>query len=294
MKLCFLFLIALFAHFGTTQADQQRLSKNQEAVIKGVEDNFLPDDHPIKLRLDSIFTSTRALSSTAAFHKAGFYNSKERRKGLIVTGHPDTPGYLFKLYLETSETDEKEQCLKRINGANLIRNALDNYSLHHIMKVPQKWVYAVPDYNIKQRGKFPKKYLLVVEDMNIFGDDENRKLYKKIITPEHLDALFIVLTTCLLSDSTWLPNIPFSHDGRIAFIDTEFAGNSQTIWSRLGRMNKNLSPEMRNYWTALVINSPRPKNIEEIASEGIVHLFEEASDVEEVDVPSYEFDVVGY
>ena len=163
------------------------------------------------------------------------------------------------------------------------------------MKVPKKYVYPVPETRVYQPGKYPKKYILIVEDMDIFSDEENRRLYKTIINREHLDALFTVLTTCLLSDSTWLPNIPFSHDGRIAFIDTEFAGNTQTIWTRLGRMTRHLSPEMRSYWTSIVMNNPKPKclidhlqNADEIEID--LATFAENSDIEEVDVLSYEYD----
>jgi len=302
MKLCVILLIGLFSQLSTIGAAEPAVINPHEVISKAItisiEDHVIPHDHPLKQKLDTLFSTHNVLFSTATFKKAGFYNSQERRKGLIVTGHPNFPGYLFKLYLESSGTDEVEQYSKRINGAVLIQNALDNYKYNHIMKVPKKLVYAVPaESKVYQPGKYPKKYILVVEDMDIFSDDENRKLYKTIITREHLDALFNVLTGCLLSDSTWLPNIPFSHDGRIAFIDTEFAGNTQTIWSRLGRMSKNLSPEMRSYWANIVLNNHRPKGIEsasEETDEGELDLaaFTEASDVEEIDVLSYEFDAL--
>ncbi len=292
MKLCFIAFIGLCIQLGLIQAESPASIVPQEAIYKSTEDYLLPDDHPIKSKLDKLFNRSRVLSSSSSLKKAGFKNTRERRKGLIVTGHSNTPGYLFKIYLETANVDELSLFMKRINGAILIRNALDKNDYNHIMKVPQKWLYAVPEPLGLSAGKFPKRYILVVEDMDIFSDDETRRLYKTIITRDHLEALYTMLTTCLLSDSTWLPNIPFSHDGRIAFIDTEFAGTTQSIWSRLGRMCKNLSSEMRDYWVTLVMERHPHKGIlhSEMSKIDLTGI-DQASDFEEVDVLSYEFDV---
>ncbi|MBA2728292.1 MAG: hypothetical protein H0U49_09000 [Parachlamydiaceae bacterium] len=290
MNLFLIFFIGLLAQFSTIHGDQTVIDTKE--IVISLEEHILPNDHPIKQKLDALFNAENVIASPVSFKKAGFYSSKERRKGLIVSGHPSFPGYLFKLYLETSSTSEVEQYTKRINGSVLIQKALDKYKYNHIMKVPKKYVYKVPESK-SSLGKYPKKYILIVDDMDIFSDEENRKLYKTIITREHLEALFKILTTCLLSDSTWLPNIPFSHDGRIAFIDTEFAGNSQTIWTRLGRMSKNLSPEMRSYWATIVMNHPRSKALDGApAAELDLSAFVEASDFEEIDVLSYEYDVL--
>lgn len=283
MKFTYILAISFLAYSPWNHAEVLTDSKPVMASARHANsEHSLPDDHPIKSELDAIFNASRVLSSASSYKKAGFYPTRERRKGLIVTSHSLLSGYLVKMYLETAPVDEMELFMKRIRGAISIQKELDNFGYNSIMKVPKKWIYNVPSGHSSDAGKYPKKYILVVEDMDIYSDDENRRLYKKIITEQHLDALFNILTTCLLSDSTWLPNIPFSYDGRIAFIDTEFAGTSLTIWSRLSRMSKNLSSEMRLYWEKLLLNNPRPKGISS-SIENSTGSVDEA-----FDVPTYE------
>ncbi len=262
MTIPYILAIALLFNFSMLKAE--KCTEDNLIVThskREIKDHGLPDDHPIKAELDEIFKSMRVLATPSSYKRAGFNPSRERRKGLIVTTHPLLPGYLVKMYLETAGVNELDLYMKRINGALLIQDALDRFGYNNLMKVPKKWIYTVPNVDVDSAGRFPKKYILVVEDMEIFSENESQRLYRKIITEAHLDALFNILTSCLLSDSTFLPNIPFCRDYRIAFIDTEFAGTSLTIWSRLHRIGKHLSPEMRAYWESILLNNPRPKDI---------------------------------
>jgi hypothetical protein len=254
MKRYFTYFIALLSCCSALQAtdyneiDDEPIEKRAEAAF------LLPEDHPIKSKLDEIFGDSRILTSVKHLKKAGFENPKVRNRGVVIGRHKDLKGYLLKLYLDNKDVDEVYQWEKRIQGALLIQKALDIFGYNDIMKVPKKWIYELPARGPKpsRSARYPKFYALVVEDMDIYSDPETFMLYRTSITTEHLDALYTVLTTCLLSDSTWLPNIPFAHDGKIAFIDTEFAGTSLSIWVRLPRLGKYLSSSMRRYWNNLL------------------------------------------
>lgn len=261
---------------------------------------LLPDDHPAKVWLDTIFRGKiRLLSSVKNLNQAGFISPKERNRGIVIGRHRELQGYLLKMYLDSKDVDELKWWLKRIKGAMRIQASIDKNNYNHLMKTPKKWIYQLPnDGPQPKKSKYPKKYILVVEDMDIFSDEECRQLYQKVVTPEHLDAMYKMLTTCLLSDCTWLPNIPFSHDGRIAFIDTEFVGETQSIWTRLPRLAKHLSPDMKKYWMSLLSlpaeesdskNNPWNiffKSANKIEDEGDI------VDSEAFDVPSYADDIL--
>lgn len=208
------------------------------------ETYLLPDDHPIKPILDAIFSQSDVLKSTSTLSAVGFQCQKTK-KGMIVGFHEDFSEYVLKMYLETNKSrrgvDELKAFMRRINGAQLIQETLDRYGYNDIMKVPKKWLYKLPNPGMRN-------YVLVVENMMLCPSDENERLYKTAIEYHHLDALFNVFVDCKLIDSVYLPNIPFSQDGRISFVDTEFAGRSSSIYKKLPSLKKYLSRPMGEYW----------------------------------------------
>jgi hypothetical protein len=201
--------------------------------------------------LARIFADPDVLASIQNLKAAGFIKPVERKRGMIVGIHPKLQGWLLKMYIDSYNTDEVYQLAKRIDGARLVERSLDKFRYNDIMKVPKKWLYKVPNAkNLKANHR--KSVVLVAENMDIFSDPETWKHYRTIVQPFHLDALYNVLTDCKLSDSTWILNIPFARDGKIAFVDTEFAGRSLLIWDRLPNLGKYLCEDMRRYWFELI------------------------------------------
>lgn len=233
-------------------------------------DYFLPDDHPAKPFLDKVFSKPNILTSVDELKKAGFIKPVERKlRGIVVGFHPELKNYVLKMYLDSRAVNEIEKWTRRIEGARLIQACLDNYGYNNIMKVPRKWLYRIPEKvsNKKRPEVTPtkKSYLLVCENMSIYSDSEIWKLYKTIVKPYHLNALYNVLVDCKLIDSTWILNIPFSYDGKIAFVDTEFAGKSLMIWQRLPNLAKYLSNDMADYWYDLIDrNGVPPKKYKDL------------------------------
>jgi hypothetical protein len=217
------------------------------AHVPRVEQYLMSDKHAAKKTLDAIFSPTYVLASQETLKEAGFLMHKPRDpRQLIAAKHPFLPGYLIKVFLDTHSEVQNEGMfwIDRIIGARLIQRSIDEHHYNHLMKVPQKWIYALPN-----PGR--RKYVLVVENMNLLSPAKNQERYQKKIDKEHLDALYTILTENLLIDSVYIDNIPFCTDGKIAFVDTE---HFQTMVKPLllGKLLPKLSKEMQEYWKTLM------------------------------------------
>lgn len=230
-------LICIFFFVGASLAAEPR----QEVLPY-----LLPADHPAKAPLDQIFDSPQVVSSAESLKEAGFFFAPPRdNKRLIAAKHPHIPGYMVKLFLDSQTRPPTlwKDWIHRIKGAQLIQESIDKHGFQHILKVPKKWIYHLP-HPVRYH------YILVVEDMHIVTAKKNASKYHKA-TKKQLDALYVILTENRLVDSIYIDNIPFSEDGRIAFIDTEHYLTSIKPL-RLDRLLPHFSPSMQQYWTALI------------------------------------------
>lgn len=211
---------------------------------------LLPEQHPIKPILDIIFTSSRVLLNLDNLEKAGFSFSKPRTfTNLIIARHPAIPGYIFKLYLDAQrfhkDKSEKHFWRLRIQGSLKVRQQIERANLHHLIKVPQKWIYKIPKKPTLIEGYMPKTSILVEEDMDLLSKEDNEAIWASpFVTNEHLDAVYLILSQVGLSDCAKPDNIPFSRDGRIAFIDTQTSGESVPYKN----LSTWLSEANKNYW----------------------------------------------
>lgn len=242
------FIINLFCLFSL----QSGLDSKTKAELAPY---LLPDDHPAKPILDSIFSESRVLFNLKTLVDAGFLKSKPRDfSHLIVTKHPALPGYVFKLYLDSqrfhSMNPEYHFWKLRINGANLVRQEIAARGLSSQMKVPNKWIYLLPDEPEPDPDYYPKYTIIIEDDMDLVSNDENYAIWKSnAITPEFLTTLYHFLKDLGMQDCAKPDNIPFSHDGRIAFIDTQSYGLKK-VWFK--KLTKFLSDENREVWKALI------------------------------------------
>lgn len=215
------------------------------------ETYLLPENHPVKQKLDSIFKDNSVLLNLNNLQKAGFEKSAPRKfTKLIVTKHKDLPGYIFKLYLHSQRSgiDEIKFWMMRINGANKIRTFILDKRLDDKFKVPQKWIYKLPKKNSKLDQYYLKNTILVEEDMDLLSDDQNKNKWKNDITQLDLDNIYLILNELGLYDCAKPDNIPFSQDGKIAFIDTQTHGCSSINYKKLIPY---LSKDNQNYWKKL-------------------------------------------
>lgn len=180
---------------------------------------FLPENHPIKSKLDSIFQDFNLPKTKETLKDKGFKKFNLRKSGMIVCSHPKLKGYIIKLFPDGCPFQEWFPFIKRIQGSILIQAAIEANSYQSFFKVPKKWIYPLPHSN--SRLETQRNFILVVEDMQLCPPSSNVEYYYSVISKKRLNALFTVITNNLLIDSIFIDNIPHCLDGKIAFIDTE-------------------------------------------------------------------------
>lgn len=211
---------------------------------------LLPSDHHAKPILDEIFSQDRVLLNRKSLKKAGFEATKPRKfTRLIIARHDKLTGYIFKLYLDNQryykETPEHKHWIQRIKGANLIRGEIEKKGWNHLFKVPKKWIYALPSHPKAPEEFIAKNFILIEEDMDLLSNKENKKRWKSSqVSEEVLSALFHLVNTLGLHDCLKPDNVPFSKDSRVAFIDTQFYGDSVEM-KQFGRF---LSKKNKKFW----------------------------------------------
>lgn len=223
-------------------------------ALKQIRPHLLAEDHPVTLHLNQLFEKSRFIRDVSRLKKAGFQVWGPRKfTGLVVAKHPDTPGYIYKIYTDVQEfyksLTEYEVWLKRIEGAGKIRDYIEQHQWGDQFKVPQKWIYLIPESSIPSKNYYPKYTILVEEDMDILSNKENLAIWGgDSITPAFLDQIYQMITELGLTDCAKPDNIPFSVDSRVAFIDTQSHGNSYIAYDSLTR---HLNKANKKYWKKL-------------------------------------------
>lgn len=228
-------------------------AKAPDYVRKEVASYLLPNDHPIKSSLDYFFSAFRVTLNLDTLKKAGFTKPVPRKfTNLIVLKHAAFPGYIFKLYVDAQryykELREDQHWVLRIQGADLVREAILKLGLETEFKVPCKWIYQLPDCHIPPKGYLNKYYILIEEDMDILPKEENKKHWASdAISHDFLDRFYSILTEVGLSDCAKPDNAPFSVDGKIAFIDTETFARTVNYH----KLTPYLSKSNKKYWKSI-------------------------------------------
>lgn len=211
---------------------------------------LMPDKHPLKKKLDKIFSKSRVTESVETLTQAGFSTKGVRLwSGIVVARHPDCKGYIFKLFTdEQTGYYDLKRLTDRIKGARLAQEVVDKYSLHAEFKIPKKWIYVLPE---KPKSAYPdqaKHFVLVAEDMDIIPRAQNYAKWTRI-SHHKLAAVYLLITEAGLYDCVYAFNLPFSYDGRIAIIDTEqFQGWPIPYF----KLTKYLNSETQEYWNSLI------------------------------------------
>lgn len=220
---------------------------------------LMPEDHPLKAKLDRLFSKKRVLKNIKSLVKAGFQRAKPQpRTGVIVTRHREMPGYIFKLYTDDTKKyyrDEPEYItwMLRARGAKLVRNKIEKKGWQQYFKAPQKWIYTLPLKPKADKGDLQKNFILVEEDMDILSNSSSKKKwFDGTVTKKHLKMLFHIVNSIGLRGGCKYDNIPFCKDGRIAFIDTQNNLKWPLPYQRLFRV---LRPDLKLYWESLFLKN---------------------------------------
>lgn len=213
--------------------------------------HLIPHDHPIKPLLDLLFSQSRLTESKEALVEAGFtilYSMP--RSYVIVASHPQMPGYVFKMHLD-SETEGRygirgaEWLTRRCMGAADLRKFIQKKHIQHFT-VPDKWLYVLP---LHPRTSQPTQQplILVETDMEIETNENTVNAWKTIATKTHLKELHSILKRGYGSPHL-VVNVPYTKNGVFAFIDTEKPTNTE----KLRKVKDYFSPEMAKYWLKLI------------------------------------------
>lgn len=217
--------------------------KTDRVANNPLEPYLLPKDHPLQNILPGLFKDSHMFRSAKNFERAGFKIIRGHKE-LMVGAHPSLPHFLFKKFPDNhTQMLQVQNYIKRIRGAEKVREQIKKRNFHHLV-VPRKWLYELPDRFSSKDGK---SYILIVENMDIYDKKKNLKLYY------NMDIDFLTELCTILHDvggcDSFPRNQPFTHSGKIAFVDTEHVGQM------IGHFHKHLVPalnkELQAYAVAL-------------------------------------------
>jgi hypothetical protein len=221
-----------------------------DEVWQEVSPYLLPENHPAWPKLNRVFCQQRATQSSDRFKKAGFRRYRPGRFSRVsASSHPEFPEYFIKAYcdVETGILYDWRKWIHRIKGAETIRECIKKYHLQDDFKVPHKWIYPLPKHPSPPRSShyLRKNFILVCENMQIQDHEKNEKLYKHHLSRKRMEGVYIILQVCGLYDSTYVFNIPFCKDGKIAIIDTEYHHKWPVPYYKL---TKYFPKSLQSYW----------------------------------------------
>ena len=148
---------------------------------------------------------------------SGFKVLRSSDNKICVASHKTVDGFLFKKYVNSGKrdapSDQLENYLARITGAQRLRTLIADQNLRHVV-VPRKWLRELPFGSRKRPA-----HVLVVERLDLMDSTETVREYGRI-DESTLRDLCIALHAFRGLDST-AKNVPFTSDGKIAFVDTE-------------------------------------------------------------------------
>lgn len=242
--------------FVEMRAEYVRPTGFDEAVWNELAPYFLPEEHPLKERMDRVFTQFRVTLTADTLRLADF---KGVRKGkpfhATVVKHPKLKGYVLKLFTDDDPMNEEwNDWKRRIIGAQAIEAAIDRLGYQDLFKVPKKWIYPLPVDPEPLPGFNRKFFVLVAEDMKILPREKNFFWWKSVaMTQERVCAIYTMLQEVGLIDSVYIDNLPFAKDRKMAFVDTQH----HHLWPiPFGKLNDYFAHDMRYYWEQLTGQRP--------------------------------------
>lgn len=231
----------------------------RRSVWHAMHPHFLPIDHPLRAKLDNVFTKNRVTANSQTLTAHGFHGRPGNRAGQFshatVAYHDDFSGYVLKFFTDDSIYEDWPQLKKRVEGAKSLQLAIDRHGWGKWFKVPRKWIYPMPEFPTPQiiEGVPVKGFIVIAEDMMIYKRRHNYWRWQEQMTPEKLSAYACLVYEEGLLDSTLPFNVPFCCDGKVAFIDLEH----NHLWPiPFFKMKTYLHPKLQGFWEQLTSAFP--------------------------------------
>ncbi len=170
----------------------------------------LQKKHPLHNTLSTLFNDPTIAASRPLLEKAGFRLYAHNHRGIVIAEHPHLKGYLLKFFInDVPQILQRHNLEERVAGSRALRSYIRAHTLTKIV-VPQKWLFTLTDGTP----------ILVVEKIDIIESSDALVRAYRSIDPSLLDELCQVVKQFRGLDSV-LKNMPFTKEGKIAFIDTE-------------------------------------------------------------------------
>jgi hypothetical protein len=205
---------------------------------------------PFVTVLESLFTDPKMFSSFDRFRDAGFHLVDHAETKIMAGSHRRLRGYLIKKYNnDRSGKDQLRSYMHRIEGARLLREFIAERNFQHVV-APQKFLYELPP-------SFPERYLVIAEKLDLMSRRDTERSYEKMDRTQGRE-LAVVLYYFRGLNST-AENLPFTEDGKIAFIDTERWHHDKDLLRKVGdRLSGKRREEVEDVHRELSRQGARP------------------------------------
>ncbi len=180
---------------------------------------------PIVSQLAGLFTDKRMFDSYGRFESEGFRLVAHAEHKIMSGRHKSAPGYLFKKY--SNDKPGKKQILnymRRVEGARILRAFIADEGLSRVV-APRKWLYELP-------ASFPERYLVVAEKLDLVSEGDTLRAYDRISSGQTRELATVLYYFRGLNSTA--ANLPFTEDGKIAFIDTERWHRDKDLLRKVG------------------------------------------------------------
>ena len=173
---------------------------------------------PTTFDLDKLFHSRGMFDTAKNWERSGFHIVRAHETRMLVASHPSVPGILFKKYptkAHKTPLEQRQNYERRIEGSRRIKTVITERRLGRVI-VPQKWLVQLPS---RFDSSEQPSYILAAERCKIVDPVRSRILYQNI-DEATLREIIPVLFHFGGGDSS-AKNVPFTKDGKLAFIDTD-------------------------------------------------------------------------
>ena len=175
--------------------------------------------------LKELFTDPKMFDSFDRFRSAGFHLVDHSETKIMAGGHKRLKSYLVKKY--NNKRSGKEQLrnyMHRIEGARLLRNFIVDNKFQSVV-APQKFLYELPD-------SFSERYLVIAEKFDLVSQRDTERAYERLDRQQGRELAMVLFYFRGLNSTA--ANLPFTENGKIAFIDTERWHHDKDLLRKVG------------------------------------------------------------
>jgi len=235
-----------------TDENQYQIHQVQEKLVHDATPYLLPQNHPLKPILDSIFPTRDIIRNEKALSSTGFIILRaQKQSGVLLIKHPLLEGYIIKLYLDSQQHHRKsysqqDWLVQRCRGAAQLRKIIATRHFDHFT-VPDKWLYELPP---KAGALGSHTYAVVATYMHLVNKKDTHKAWKEKATKKDLRELFFLMKHGGASGALVL-NTPYTVESKFTFIDTEYPDRFFKK-KKLAKVAHYFSHENQRYWFFLL------------------------------------------